>query len=95
MKSLFFALFLALVVPSNGQSPIDSVRTGQGGIQGLADSLASSMTSTQNQQTQTQTRKIKIIKKDIPYGAFITIALGMMAFIALIMTTPQTYNPSE
>jgi len=93
MKSLFFALFLALVVPSNGQSPIDSVRTGQGGIQGLADSLASSMTSTQNQQTQT--RKIKIIKKDIPYGAFITIALGMMAFIALIMTTPQTYNPSE
>jgi hypothetical protein len=92
MKSLLLLLIvLALCGPANAQSFVETGRTGPAGIQRVADSVAASMTSTPNQQT----RKIKIIKKDIPYKTFVAIAIGMMAFIALIMTTPQTYNPSE
>ena len=95
MKTLALSIFLTLSIPVNGQSPADTVHTGQEGIQRLADSVASSMTSGQNEQTQTLTRKIKIIKKDVHYSAFVILAIGMMAFIALIYTTSQTYNPSE
>ncbi len=92
MKPLVLAIFLALIVPANGQSPADSVRTGQsGGVQRLADSVATSMASSPGQQT----RKIRIVKKELNYSGFVALAIGMMAFIALIMTAPQTYNPSE
>ena len=90
MKSIFLLILLALAISVNGQSPVDTVRTGEGGIQRLADSVASSLTSGKSQQT----RKIKIIKKDVHYSPFIILAVGMMAFIALIYTTTQTYNPS-
>ena len=92
MKSLFLLIFLALAISVNGQSPADTVRTGPSGMQRLADSVASSMTAPPSQQTQT--RKIKIIRKDVHYSPFIILAIGMMAFIALIYTTTQTYNPS-
>jgi hypothetical protein len=92
MKSFFMLLIvLALCAPASAQSFVETGRTGTTGIQRVADSVAAGMTSTPNQQT----RKIKIIKKDIPYKTFVAIAVGMMAFIALIMTKPQTYNPSE
>ncbi len=42
-----------------------------------------------------QTRKINIVKKDIKYSTFTKLAIGMMAFIALIYVTSQNYNPSE
>ena len=90
MKSIFLLILLAVAISVNGQSPVDTVRTGEGGIQHLADSVATSLTSGQSQQT----RKIKIIKKDVHYSPFIILAVGMMAFIALIYTTTQTYNPS-
>jgi hypothetical protein len=95
MKPLLASIFFALALSVSGQSLIDTSHVGEGGIQRLADSVATSMTSAQNQETQTRTRKIKIIKKDVPYSAYIKLAIGMMAFIALFYTTSQNYNPSE
>jgi hypothetical protein len=60
-------------------------------MQRLADSAAASM----NPQSGQQPRKIKIIKKDINYSSFAALAVGMMGFIALILTTTQTYNPGD
>ena len=92
MKSLALALLLSIVVSASGQTNIETVSTAPGqGIQRPADSLATGMTS----PTPQQARKIKIVKKDVHYGSFVALAIGMMGFIALILTLPQTYNPSE
>ena len=91
MKRACIFIFFALVISVNGQSPVDTLRTGQGGIQRLADSLAASIGPDNGQKT---TKKIKIIKKDINYSGFVKLALGMMVFIALFFTTAQNYNPS-
>lgn len=90
MKRACFFIFLALVISVNGQSPIDTLRTGQGAIQRVADSVAASMSPDNGEKT----KKIKIIKKDINYSGFIKLAMGMMVFIALFFTTAQNYNPS-
>jgi hypothetical protein len=90
MKRACIFIFFALVISVNGQSPIDTMRTGQEGIRRLADSVATGIGPDNDQKT----KKIKIIKKDINYSGFITLAIGMMAFIALFFTTAQNYNPS-
>jgi hypothetical protein len=43
---------------------------------------------------QPQAQKIKIIKKEIDYSTSVKLALGMMAFIAVILFTSQSWNPS-
>jgi hypothetical protein len=91
MKRACIFIFFALVISVNGQSPVDTMRTGQEGIQRLADSLATGIGPDNGQKT---TKKIKIIKKDINYSGFVKLALGMMVFIALFFTTAQNYNPS-
>jgi hypothetical protein len=90
MKKAYIFIFFALIMSVNGQSPIDTMRTGQNGIQRLADSVAAGMSPENDQKT----KKIKIIKKDINYSGFIKLAMGMMVFIALFFTTAQNYNPS-
>ena len=90
MKRICILLVLALALTGSGQVPMDTVRTAQG-IQRLADSASASM----NQINGQETRKIKIIKKDVNYSSFIKLAIGMMGFIALILTTSQNYNPGE
>jgi hypothetical protein len=90
MKRVCVFIFFVLAISVNGQSPIDTLRTGQAGIQRLADSVAASMSPGNDQKT----KKIKIIKKDINYSGFIKLAMGMMVFIALFFTTAQNYNPS-
>jgi hypothetical protein len=37
--------------------------------------------------------KIKIIKRDVNPRHYIILAVGMMIFLALILTTVQTWNP--
>ena len=91
MKRICVFLVLFFAFPASGLSPADTVRTGGEGIQRLADSAAASMSPQSGQQA----RKIKIIKKDVNYSTFIKLAVGMMGFIALILTTSQTYNPGE
>jgi|GEM_PF-2628148 hypothetical protein len=38
--------------------------------------------------------KIKIVKKKIDYGKFVALAIGTMVFVALFITTAQSWNPS-
>ncbi len=38
--------------------------------------------------------KIKIVKRKVDYGKFVVLAIGTMAFIALIITTAQAWNPT-
>jgi hypothetical protein len=37
--------------------------------------------------------KIEIVKRDINPRKYIILAVGMMVFLALILTTVQTWNP--
>ena len=89
MKRLCVLLLLSFALSASALSPTDSTRAGAAGIQRLADSAAASM----NPQGGQQPRKIKIIKKDVNYSTFAKLAVAMMGFIALILTTTQTYNP--
>ena len=91
MKRICVFLMLLFALPASGLSPADTVITAGEGVERLADSSAAGMSPQGGQQT----RKIKIIKKDVNYSAFIKLAIGMMGFIALILTTSQTYNPGE
>lgn len=44
-------------------------------------------------EDQTTVRKIKLVKRKYNYRQQIGLAVGMMAFIAIVMTTAQTLNP--
>jgi hypothetical protein len=81
-----FLFFLCLPVcgqPASGlpyQAGPDTMRTDTL----RADSLLSS---------QFEKGKIKIVKRDINPRKYILLAVGMMVFLALILTTVQTWNP--
>jgi hypothetical protein len=91
MKRLCVLLVLSLALTASGLSPTDMTGTKAEGIQRLADSAAASMSPPGVEPP----RKIKIIKKDVNYSTFAALAVAMMGFIALILTTSQTYNPGE
>ncbi|HUI91965.1 MAG TPA: hypothetical protein VLX68_06935 [Chitinivibrionales bacterium] len=44
-------------------------------------------------QTVDEKGKIKIVKRKIDYTHFVILAVGMMAFVALILGTTQAWNP--
>jgi hypothetical protein len=90
MKRLCIYFLLSISLSVYGLSPADTAKTTMQGLQRLADSSATDQSS----QGVQQPKKIKIIKKDINYSTFIKLAIGMMGFIALILTTTQNYNPS-
>ena len=46
-----------------------------------------------SQQSESSVKKIKLRKKSYNYRQQITLAIGMMAFIAVIMFTDQSLNP--
>ena len=89
MKRLCISFLLSISLSAYGLSPADTARTTMQGLERLADSSATD----QSPQGAQQPKKIKIIKKDINYSSFIKLAIGMMGFIALILTTTQNYNP--
>jgi hypothetical protein len=96
MKSLAFFILLAFAFSGYGQSASDTAAQIKfEGIQHIVDSVSTSLSNGKNQQANQQARKIKIIKKDIPYSTFVSLAMGMIVFIALILTTTANYNPSE
>jgi len=41
-----------------------------------------------------QVRKLRIIKRKVNYREQIFVALGVMAFVAVMMTTTQAWNPN-
>jgi hypothetical protein len=92
MKPLVFFTIIAIAFSGYGQS--DSAKFKFSSIQNVVDSVSSSLSNSKNSQ-ENQSRKIKIIKKDIPYSTFASLAMGMIVFIALILTTTANYNPSE
>jgi len=38
--------------------------------------------------------KVKIVKRRIDYGKFVMLGIGTMAFIAVMITSAQAWNPS-
>lgn len=68
--------------PANADSLDRSVLTQSGG--GLTQPQAFPRAST---------RKIPLIKRQFNYKQQVILALGMMAFVAIFMTTSQTWNP--
>jgi hypothetical protein len=89
MRYLLYIFFLSLcALPASGQSSFspyyehraDSLRT---------DSLRADSLS----EAKIDKNKIKIIKRNIDYKKYIALAVAMMVYIALILTTVQTWNP--
>jgi hypothetical protein len=83
----FFPILLALIAfaaPIAAQATSDSVKT-----KIPANDTVSSV------PVAGIPNKIKIIKKDIDFDASIKVAVGMMAFIAIILTTTQMWNPGD
>ncbi len=67
--------------PSTTATHSDSVRA----IAKTPDSTVSIST--------TDKEKIKIIKRNVDAKRYIALAVGMMIYLALILTTVQTWNP--
>ena len=89
MKRFLIVLVLAVYFSASAQPLQDTARVHQGATQRVADSLSVNP----GQSSQLQAQKIKIIKKEIDYATSIKLALGMMAFIAVILFTTQSWNP--
>lgn len=89
MRYAFMIIFLVLpTMPAYGQaSSLSSYRTVSDTVR--ADSLRKDSLSTKALDKS----KIKIIKRDINARHYIILAVGMMIFLALILTTVQTWNP--
>ena len=51
------------------------------------------VSDTEKPAEQASARKIKLIKREYNYRQQVLLAIGMMAFIAIMMTTAQSYNP--
>jgi hypothetical protein len=51
------------------------------------------MDTSEKESEQSNVRKIKLVKRNYNYRQQIWLAIGMMAFVALMMTTAQTLNP--
>jgi hypothetical protein len=90
MKKLPILLVLALCFSAPAQTVPDTARVRQEALQRAADSLSLHP----GPSGQPQAQKIKIIKKEIDYSTSVKLALGMMAFIAVILFTSQSWNPS-
>jgi LAS superfamily LD-carboxypeptidase LdcB len=89
MKSLLVLLVLAVCFSVSAQTLQDTARGHQGATQRAPDSLSVNP----GLSSQLQAQKIKINNKEIDYATSIKLALGMMAFIALILFTTQSWNP--
>jgi hypothetical protein len=89
MRQLSFCVLLvSLALPLQGQTsfgnlfvpPVDSTRT---------DTLG----AVPGSSGKPLENKIKIVKRKIDYRNFVILAVAMMAYIALIFTTTQAWNP--
>lgn len=92
----------AIVLDTTLAEPLDTSATAP-----LLDTLATTDTSATPPDTavfsrrpaqptapKEETQKIKIIKRDFRFREQIGIAVGMMAFVAFMMITSQSWNPN-
>jgi hypothetical protein len=84
----FLAFLFFLSLPACGQVPGGMpYQAGQDTVRSdtlRTDSLAAA---------QLDKSKIKIVKRNIDARKYVYLAIGMMIFLALILTTVQTWNP--
>jgi hypothetical protein len=91
MKHIFYLIFissLALPAVGAGQPSLNPQPSWQPDIATKDTSAVSS-----GSQNPADRNKIKIVKRKIDYRNFIILAIGMMAFVALILGTTQAWNP--
>jgi hypothetical protein len=89
MKRLCVLLVLAACFSAPAQPVRDTAKVGQGAVLQAADSLS----AISGLSGLPLAQKIKIIKKEFDYSTSVKLALGMMAFIAVILFTSQSWNP--
>jgi hypothetical protein len=93
------ATILFLIMPAVffcvAAAPQDSLRTGFDQFV-TGDSLPSASRNTGNANLQNAERieSFKLIKRNIEYKEQLTVAVWMMAFIAVMFTTAQSWNPN-
>ncbi len=90
MKRVFeFLLVASLAIPASSQTPFGTFPVQR------ADSIkADSIKRSADTVGRGNAGKIKIVKRKVDYGKFAILAIGTMAFIALIMLTAQAWNPT-
>jgi hypothetical protein len=90
MKILTLCLFLTLLsLPAAGQAP----QVSAGASLARPDSTATDSLVRLGTDTATDQNKIKIVKRKISYKEYLLLAVGMMVFIGLVLTTTQRWNP--
>jgi hypothetical protein len=89
MRQVHYIIFLFLLsLPVSGQTSDNSL------YQSRPDTLRSDSLRADSLSTIAfDKNKIKIIKRNIDARKYIMLAVGMMVFLALILTTVQTWNP--
>jgi hypothetical protein len=90
MKRVFaFLLVASLAIPACSQTPFGTFPVQR------ADSIkADSIRRSADTVGRGSLGKIKIVKRKVDYSKFVALAIGTMAFIALIITTAQAWNPT-
>jgi hypothetical protein len=89
MKHIFYLIFISsLVLPAAGQTSFEPSPAPQ------LDSAATDTSAVSPEaQDLADKNKIKIVKRKIDYRNFVILAIGMMVYVALILTTTQAWNP--
>jgi hypothetical protein len=95
MRYAFIIVLLLLqVLPAYGQMMPAYGQTSPAPYQAGRDTVRSdSLKKDSLSASPFDKSKIKIIKRDINARKYIILAVGMMIFLALILTTVQTWNP--
>jgi hypothetical protein len=90
MKILTLCLFLALFsLPAAGQAP----QVSAGASLARPDSASADSLARSAVQAAADQNKIKIVKRKIDYKQYLLLAVGMMVFIGIVLTTTQRWNP--
>jgi hypothetical protein len=93
---LYLMLICAIALPALGQTQTQAQAPllAPPGWQAQADSAKNDTGAIRPAiQTVDEKGKIKIVKRRIDYTNFVILAVGMMAFVALILGTTQAWNP--
>jgi hypothetical protein len=81
---------LALPAAGQAQAPLSTPPSWQAEADSAKKDSSIILPGTQNAADKD---KIKIVKRKIDYRNFVILAIGMMAFVALILGTTQAWNP--
>ena len=86
---LFISIILIIAAHSSAQSSNSSFERFT-----VGDSIAPAAIDTAAIAKKAVNADLKIVKRSINYDEQITLAVGMLAFVAIILTTTQAWNPN-